>query len=73
MTVGSGSTSESASRLAAMLDEDSGYGGSIADGESSARGWNPGLTTDQFTPSHTPGEQAGSCELDLRMHRSNAC
>ena len=32
MTVGNGSTSEHAARLAAMLDNDSGYGGSIADG-----------------------------------------
>ncbi|TVY20125.1 Transmembrane GTPase fzo1 [Lachnellula arida] len=52
MTVGSGSTSESASRLQALLnDEDSGYGGSVADGGS---GWNPAITEDRPTPSHSP-------------------
>ena len=50
MTVGSGSTSEAASRLTAMLDQDSGYGGSEADGQSMSRGWNPGVTDDRFTP-----------------------
>lgn len=38
MTVGSGSTSEHAHKLAAMLDNDSGYGGSVMDGASD-RGW----------------------------------
>ena len=33
MTVGSGSTSEAASRLVSMLDNDSGYGGSLMDGD----------------------------------------
>ena len=54
MTVGSGSTPEAAARLVAMLDDDSGYGGSLADGESLSRGWHPGLTNDRPTPSHTP-------------------
>ena len=58
MTVGSGSTSASAAALMASLDNDSGYGGSIA-GDShtdggSARGWHPSLTYDLPTPSHTP-------------------
>lgn len=38
MTVGAGTTSEHAHKLAAMLDQDSGYGGSIADSASSP-GW----------------------------------
>lgn len=65
MTVGSGSTSESAARLQAMLDQDSGYGGSIADGDSISSGWNPGMTEDRFTPSQTPvkpGEAGASCQ-----------
>lgn len=37
MTIGSGSTSEAAARLISMLDDDSGYGGSMADGISEDR------------------------------------
>ncbi|EON63983.1 hypothetical protein W97_03213 [Coniosporium apollinis CBS 100218] len=54
MTVGSGSTSESAARLVALLDDDSGYGGSIRSGGSNGSSWHPGLTHDRPTPSHTP-------------------
>lgn len=58
MTVGNGSTSESATRLMATLDEDSGYGGSIASG-SAADGnvgnrFRPELFEDRPTPAHTP-------------------
>lgn len=69
MTVGSGSTSASAAALMASLDFDSGYGGSIAGDsqsiEGGMRGWNPGMTTDRPTPSHTPGrsgESNAACE-----------
>lgn len=55
MTVGSGSTSEHAARLQAMLDEDSGYGGSIHGADNFAHGWDPSLTEDRFTPVSTPG------------------
>ncbi|KAI9721149.1 MAG: mitofusin [Chrysothrix sp. TS-e1954] len=48
MTVGDGSTSKYADDLAAMLDQDSGYG-SIADGASSS-GWHAGLLTDHPVP-----------------------
>lgn len=48
MTVGSGSTSESAAQLQALLDNDSGYGGSVA-GDSTM--WNPMITEDRPTPS----------------------
>jgi GTPase SAR1 family protein len=65
MTVGTGSASESAARLAALLDDDSGYGGSIADGASLAGGFRPGMGQDVYTPSHTPGRQ-GSPALDER-------
>lgn len=54
MTVGSGSTSESAARLQAILDEDSGYGGSMAGDENRENAWHPGPSQDRFTPSHTP-------------------
>ncbi|KAK4633111.1 Transmembrane GTPase fzo1 [Fulvia fulva] len=54
MTVGSGSTSESAARLQAILDEDSGYGGSITGDDTTENVWHPGPTSDRFTPEHTP-------------------
>lgn len=69
MTVGSGTTSEAASRLAAMLDQDSGYGGSDMDNSSLSRGWNPSLTEDRFTPaSPVPGEQC-ECRILYIVHR----
>ncbi|KAF2462196.1 hypothetical protein BDY21DRAFT_418145 [Lineolata rhizophorae] len=75
MTVGSGSTSESAARLTAMLDDDSGYGGSVQDGEqSSQRGWHPGLTEDRPTPSHTPllpGQTNPAAENERRILASH--
>src|ERR1700759_1014940 len=54
MTVGNGSTSESAARLAALLDNDSGYGGSIPDGESTVAGsFLPGFH-DTYAPRDSP-------------------
>ncbi|KAL4887305.1 hypothetical protein BJY04DRAFT_175587 [Aspergillus karnatakaensis] len=53
MTVGNGSTSESATALMSSLHADSGYGGSVADGESSA-GWRSDMLVDRPTPAHTP-------------------
>lgn len=55
--VGSGSTSESAGRLQALLDqgfEDSGYGGSAYSGHHGASSWNPALMEDRPTPQHSP-------------------
>jgi replication fork clamp-binding protein CrfC len=69
MTVGSGTTSENARRLAAMLDDDSGYGGSILDGESIAEGWHPGLTTDRPTPD--PAEYDPANENERRVLASH--
>lgn len=63
MTVGSGSTSESAHRLQQILDDDSGYGGSIASG------FNPSLHADRYTPVHTPGEEEN--ENDRRIMASH--
>jgi mitofusin len=56
MTVGSGSLSSNAARLTALLDDDSGYGGSVIEDNASVQQntWNPGLTEDRPTPSHTP-------------------
>lgn len=55
ITVGSGSTSESAARLQALLDNDSGYGGSVAgDNFPGAPTWNPSLAEDRPTPGHSP-------------------
>ncbi|QIW95362.1 hypothetical protein AMS68_000880 [Peltaster fructicola] len=51
MTVGSGSTSESAAKLQAILDADSGYGGSIISDDASENSWHPGPTQDRYVPS----------------------
>ncbi|KAL2826523.1 hypothetical protein BDW59DRAFT_145302 [Aspergillus cavernicola] len=53
MTVGNGSTSENATTLMNSLHNDSGYGGSVADGESVA-GWRSEMMVDRPTPAHTP-------------------
>ncbi|GAB7358102.1 hypothetical protein MBLNU230_g0263t1 [Neophaeotheca triangularis] len=55
MTVGTGSTSESASRLQAILDADSGYGGSETGEAMGENAWHPGPPQDRFTPDSTPG------------------
>ncbi|TAQ89624.1 hypothetical protein B7494_g2055 [Chlorociboria aeruginascens] len=55
VTVGTGSASESAARLQAILENDSGYGGSVAgDSFNGVSGWNPALTADSPTPAHSP-------------------
>lgn len=71
MTVGSGSVSESATRLQALLDdEDSGYGGSLVDGANGAL-WNPALSEDRPTPVHSPiplsMQDSEAAENDRRM------
>jgi mitofusin len=70
VTVGSGSTSESAARLQALLDNDSGYGGSLAgDDLGAAPAWNPSLTEDRPTPAHSPMPRGTSetAENDRRV------
>ena len=75
VTVGSGSTSESAARLQALLDNDSGYGGSIA-GDSlngAPPAWNPTLTEDRPTPVYSPmprGETSEAAENERRIQAS---
>ncbi|KAF7616190.1 hypothetical protein AFLA_009688 [Aspergillus flavus NRRL3357] len=58
MTVGNGSTSESATALMASLNRDSGYGDSIASGsvrDGDAGGdWRTDMMVDRPTPMHTP-------------------
>lgn len=71
MTVGSGSTSESAARLQAILDEDSGYGGSMMGDENSANAWHPGPSQDRFTPAHTPVGQGAASEHERKALASH--
>ncbi|RMX73135.1 hypothetical protein D0869_13914, partial [Hortaea werneckii] len=74
MTVGSGSTSESAARLQAILDEDSGYGGSMDGDNFDASAWHAGLSQDRFTPEHTPvgpGESNAASEHERRAVASH--
>ena len=55
MTVGNGSRSESAEALMAALNNDSGYGGSIASGSADGEdNWRAGLMVDRPVPPHTP-------------------
>lgn len=58
MTVGNGSTSESATALMSSLNNDSGYGGSIASGSAmdgdEGMGWHSNLMEDRPTPGATP-------------------
>jgi mitofusin len=74
VTVGSGSTSESAARLQALLDNDSGYGGSVAgDALSGVPAWNPALTEDRPTPSHSPmPRDSGEAADNDRRVQANA-
>lgn len=70
MTVGSGSTSESAARLQAILDQDSGYGGSETGDGAMENHWHPGLSQDRYTPAHTPvrpGETNEESEHERRQ------
>ena len=66
MTVGSGSTPEAAARLVSMLDDDSGYGGSLRDGEGAVPGWHAHINEDRPSPSPTPmlSGEPGSAEQD---------
>lgn len=70
MTVGSGSTSESAARLQALLDADSGYGGSsTGDMATDENVWHPGPPQDRPMPDHIPvrpGEHSADSEHELR-------
>ena len=67
MAVGSGSTSESAARLQAMLDDDSGYGGSMTDGDFES-GWHPGFTADSPIPMNVSGEGSENDRRILAAH-----
>jgi mitofusin len=65
MTVGgSNTTSDAAARLVSMLDDDSGYGGSMQEGEGSASNWRPSIGEDRPSASPTPilPGQSGNAE-----------
>lgn len=74
VTVGTGSTSESAARLQALLDNDSGYEGSLAGGNiNGVPAWNPTLTEDRPTPAASPALREQSMEAadnDRRLQAS---
>ncbi|KAL2132158.1 hypothetical protein VTI74DRAFT_4140 [Chaetomium olivicolor] len=77
MTVGNGSTSQYAAHLQAMLDHDSGYGGSIADdevsssmfGPSTAAAWDSAIHPDRPIRSQA---SSSSSHLAAADHRSQA-
>lgn len=78
MTVGSGSTSASAAALMSTLDQDSGYGTSIGEGDGYVsgedKGWHPGITEDLYTPARTPtvnGEYNPAAEVGRRTLASH--
>jgi GTPase SAR1 family protein len=71
MTVGNGSTPEAAARLVSMLDEDSGYGGSMMEGEGSGSKWRGNIGEDMPSASSTPilnGESSSSEHEKQRSH-----
>jgi len=74
VTVGSGSTPESAARLQALLDHDSGYGGSVAGNSiNGAPAFNPALTQDSLTPTHSPlprGQTSDAADNERRAQAS---
>lgn len=76
MTAGTGALSESAMRLQQMLDDDSGYGGSIMDGDSSGMAQSAWLggSYDRPTPIHTPtrlGENNPAAEHERKVLASH--
>ncbi|ORY13167.1 mitochondrial fusion GTPase protein [Clohesyomyces aquaticus] len=71
MTVGSGSTPEAAARLVNMLDHDSGYGGSVVNGENPGSSWHPNIGEDRPTPPLTPFQNGASSAADYDRQRSH--
>ena len=77
VTVGSGSTSANAAALMAAIERDSGYASMSGDSytsDRSTKGWNPGLTEDRPTPSHTPtlpGEYNPAAENEKKIIASH--
>jgi GTP-binding protein EngB required for normal cell division len=71
MTVGSGSTPEAAARLMSMLDQDSGYGGSLAEGEGSSQSWHLNMGEDRPTPPPTEIFSGASGNLEQEKQRSH--
>ncbi|KAF2122841.1 hypothetical protein BDV96DRAFT_481227 [Lophiotrema nucula] len=71
MTVGSGSTPEAAARLVSMLDDDSGYGGSIVDGDIANPRWRQSILEDRPTPPPTPIFNGGADHTEQDRQRSH--
>lgn len=71
MTVGSGGTPEAAARLVSMLDDDSGYGGSLQDGDSAARSWHTNIGEDRPSPSPSNILAGDSSASDHDRQRSH--
>ncbi|KAF2470171.1 mitochondrial fusion GTPase protein [Lindgomyces ingoldianus] len=71
LTVGSGSTPEAAARLVNMLDHDSGYGGSLVNGETSGPSWHPNMGEDRPTPPLTPFLNGGVGSANYDRQRSH--
>ncbi|KAJ4304240.1 mitofusin [Collariella sp. IMI 366227] len=74
MTVGNGSTSQYAAHLQAMLDHDSGYGGSIADDQVSSSMFDPSAAAAWDTAIHPdrPIRTQASSSSSHADHRSQA-
>ncbi|KAF2156591.1 hypothetical protein K461DRAFT_308883 [Myriangium duriaei CBS 260.36] len=62
MTVGSGSDPAYAAGLRSLIDQDSGYGGSLADDESMSRGWVPDSPSSLGTPDRLGPMSSGDHE-----------
>lgn len=54
-----------------MLDQDSGYGGSIVDGDTSGRTWHPTIVEDRPTPPPTPILPGGTGSAEHDRQRSH--
>jgi GTP-binding protein EngB required for normal cell division len=71
MTVGNGSISASAARLTSLLENDSGYGGSIGDATTIANGWYPdpeGFRDTYTPPIGTPIEASTELRRGMASH-----
>ncbi|KAL6708553.1 mitofusin [Coniothyrium glycines] len=71
MTVGGSSTPEAAARLVSMLDDDSGYGGSMQDGEGAGRSWHSNIGEDRPSQSPTPVLAGESSSAEHDRQRSH--
>lgn len=66
MFVGSGDVSENATQLAALIENDSGYGGSVAGSDAWNSGFRLDVTEDRPSPG-PPGELVGESDDSCRF------